>query len=437
MLPNGHLSEVSQQKILSPLNGGRSRKMSKVIHVVFALLFASSIIACGGDRFDYVETAGSAGVSGSDDVSVAGASEESEGGSDAAAGSTSEDGVGGRKTAGVGGRKVSDESEGGSDAVAGSKSDECVGGRRATGVGGKISDDTEPEGGSDATAGSSSEDTGVGGRRATGVGGKSSDDTESEGGSDAAAGSTSSDIIDEDDDGEPAERDCNDEDDEISHLLDEDCDDGNDDDCNGRADCEDSECTTSSRCSTEADEDHDGDPAAIDCNDEDDEISHLLNEDCDDGKDNNCDGRADCEDSECTSTSYCSIEVDADDDGELAVDDCNDGDPRISHFLNEDCDDGKDNDCDGMQDCDDPDCSAFSFCNGGSVPTTGTRIEVHNLLPKQVGDSFESLSDFDFGVVFPEEHADASCNIASIMDPLTGEYVQGVRCTIERKVDEE
>src|SRR5512133_24132 len=125
MLPNGHLSEVSQQKILSPLNGGRSRKMSKVIKVVFALLFASSIIACGGDRFDYVEVGGSAGIAGSGDVSVAGAS-PSEGGSDAAAGSTSEDGVGGRKTAGVGG---------------------------------KVDDDTESEGGSDATAGSSSEDT--------------------------------------------------------------------------------------------------------------------------------------------------------------------------------------------------------------------------------------------------------------------------------------
>jgi hypothetical protein len=362
-------------KDLSPLNGGRSRKMSKVIKVVFALLFASSIVACGGDKFDLVETAGSAGVLGSDDsVSAAGTS-ESEGGSDAVAGSSSDEGVGGRKTTGVGGRKVSDESEGGSDATAGSSS-EGVGGRKVTGAGGKTSVD-ESEGGSDATAGSKSDD-GVGGRKVTGAGGKTSVD-ESEGGSDATAGSTS--VV--------------------------------------------------------VDEDGDGDPAAKDCDDNNPAFSHLRPEICDDGYDNNCDGKADCEDPECVSSSYCSTEVDADNDGELAVDDCNDGDPRISHFLNEDCDDGKDNDCDGMADCEDPDCTGFSFCNGGSIPTTGTRIEVHNFLPKQVGASFESLSDFGFDVVFPEEHTDASCKVASIMDPLIGEYVQGVRCTIERKVDEE
>jgi hypothetical protein len=84
--------------------------------------------------------------------------------------------------------------------------------------------------------------------------------------------------------------------------------------------------------------------------------------DCTDKKDNDGDGKTDCDDPDCpcpppvTHESDCNDGKDNDGDGKI---DCNDPDcncpPPPTHET--DCKDGKDNDGDGKIDCKDPDCN--------------------------------------------------------------------------------
>lgn len=95
---------------------------------------------------------------------------------------------------------------------------------------------------------------------------------------------------------------------------------------------------------------------------------------CNDGVDNDEDGLVDCDDPDC--------QVDNDNDGHNALpcgDDCDDNDPGVNPAAQEICDDGKDNDCDGLVDCDDlfecaghPACITTTTTTTTTVPTTTT-----------------------------------------------------------------
>ena len=78
------------------------------------------------------------------------------------------------------------------------------------------------------------------------------------------------------------------------------------------------------------DADDDGYPASEDCDDALPEVHPGASEACDDGRDNDCDGLLDCEDDACETEAVCVGETD--------------------------CDDGLDEDSDGYTDCDDDDC---------------------------------------------------------------------------------
>lgn len=90
---------------------------------------------------------------------------------------------------------------------------------------------------------------------------------------------------------------------------------------------------------------------------------------CEDGSDDDSDGLVDCDDDDCASYAVCTntdpeahCEDGADDDGDGSTD-CDDLDCDASGVCPEsDCSDLADNDVDGMTDCDDSDCDASEAC---------------------------------------------------------------------------
>ena len=93
-----------------------------------------------------------------------------------------------------------------------------------------------------------------------------------------------------------------------------------------------------------------------------------LNEEslCTDFIDNDCDGSIDCDDSDCSSDAACVEPFCGDgscDENETSCscpEDC--GSATVSEVV---CNDGADDDCDGLIDCDDLDCTDDASCVGG------------------------------------------------------------------------
>ncbi|MBI2560020.1 MAG: hypothetical protein HYW14_02675 [Planctomycetes bacterium] len=150
-------------------------------------------------------------------------------------------------------------------------------------------------------------------------------------------------------------------------CIDEICDDGMDNDCDGLVDCDDDDC--------HVDNDNDGcyaQPCGNDCDDND--SSKCGTEICDDGKDNDCDGFVDCNDPDC--------QIDKDNDGCLAPpcgDDCDDN--NYQKCGTEICDDSIDNDCDGQVDegcCTDNDNDGYK-----AQPNCGTLVDCNDNDAKQ------------------------------------------------------
>ncbi len=168
------------------------------------------------------------------------------------------------------------------------------------------------------------------------------------------------DCADEDCDGSCPE-DCNDvrdnDGDGVVDCWDSDCDgscpedclDVRDNDGDGATDCEDADCDGGCPETCEDGRDNDGD-GGVDCVDVD--CDGQCPEVCLDGRDNDGDSDVDCADAECRG------ECDADADGFDSVlyggDDCDDTLPDVHPGGDEVCNEGIDDDCDGLIDYDDP-----------------------------------------------------------------------------------
>ena len=109
------------------------------------------------------------------------------------------------------------------------------------------------------------------------------------------------------------------------------------------------------------DDDNDGYPLGIDCDDNDADVYPGADEVCDNGIDDDCDDDIDDNDLDCC--------WDADGDGykdELCGGtDCEDSEAAINPDAGEDCDDGIDNDCDGDVDLDDGNCQCTDYDGDG------------------------------------------------------------------------
>ncbi|MCP4109700.1 MAG: hypothetical protein GY749_29975 [Desulfobacteraceae bacterium] len=180
---------------------------------------------------------------------------------------------------------------------------------------------------------------------------------------------------DKDDDGyTDKDGDCNDDDDTVYPNATEVCDDKKDNDCNGKTDCDDSYCKESSLCQVCTDSDKDsyfkesGCGTIPDCNDDNAGINPGKVELCDDNIDNDCDTFFDCDDPYCEGIIACITCTDADSDGYYTeivcgtYKDCNDNNSAINPGVTELCNDNKDNDCDTKTDCDDTDCFEYPVC---------------------------------------------------------------------------
>jgi hypothetical protein len=142
-----------------------------------------------------------------------------------------------------------------------------------------------------------------------------------------------------------ADGDCDDDNADVHPGADENCDDGIDNNCDGVVDEEDERCLV--------DNDGDGVPSAKDCNDDDATIYPGAEEVCD-GVDNDCSGIVDD-----TLTDDCVPAIDADGDGWLSTEDCDDSSAEIHPGAGEDCEDLVDNDCDGLVDWEDAECDVI------------------------------------------------------------------------------
>lgn len=142
------------------------------------------------------------------------------------------------------------------------------------------------------------------------------------------------------------------------------CQDGLDNDSDGKTDCADDGCKGFTFCQKQTE----ASPAA-----------------CQDKKDNDNDGQTDCDDPDCqgftfcqkageSSSVACQDKKDNDNDGKV---DCADDGCKGFTFCQQktessaaQCRDKQDNDNDGKSDCDDPDCQGFTFCQQKTEDTS-------------------------------------------------------------------
>ena len=181
----------------------------------------------------------------------------------------------------------------------------------------------------------------------------------------------------------------------------EDCSNGLDDDCDGSKDCSDSDCFGDIACYNPGpgpsclDLDSDGYNAynqyfclsGNDCDDGNPDVNPGAAEICTNGLDDDCDGSTDCSDSECLTDPACYQSPPGPDCSSGAESSCDTGKAGVcssgtktcvagvwaecvqdSESITEVCNNGLDDNCNGLTDCNDPDCALDPACYEGPGP---------------------------------------------------------------------
>jgi len=150
----------------------------------------------------------------------------------------------------------------------------------------------------------------------------------------------------------------------------ENCSDGIDNDGNGLIDANDPNAVGCSGGCTDNDADgysvEGGSCGPIDCDDNNGSVNPGAVEACTDGIDNNCNGQVDTADPNAVGCANNCTDQDGDgyssSGGSCGPLDCNDNDPDVNPGASEVCDDGSDNNCNGLVDSADNVCQSTGEC---------------------------------------------------------------------------
>ena len=188
--------------------------------------------------------------------------------------------------------------------------------------------------------------------------------------------------------------------DDLGAAMPEDCSNEKDDNDDGRIDCEDPYCFGEKRCIPEdcRNDLDDNDNGLIDCTDpECQDAAACQPEICDNKRDDNENGYVDCNDPECYEAIVCKPEIcnnDKDDNGDGKTD-CDDAQCEKSLYcLPEVCDNRVDDNGNNLVDCDDPQCEHTADC-------------LPEICDNSVDDNGDKLTDCD----------DPKCRAADVCQP--------------------
>jgi hypothetical protein len=152
--------------------------------------------------------------------------------------------------------------------------------------------------------------------------------------------------------------DCDDSNPSVNPGAVEVCDNGLDDDCNGLVDADDPACLVCTDSDGDGFSVEGGDCGPVDCNDSNPGVNPGAEEVCDNGLDDDCNGLADADDPACLVCTDSDVDGFSVEGGDCGPVDCNDANPQVYPGAMEVCDNGLDDNCNGLTDAEDPICSS-------------------------------------------------------------------------------